>query len=182
MNSTSGILINAQNKTPEQLQADMLATQDKLKAKAVVEAEERLKLSQEGWVTIPVPVGEIDIEEIGGDGKSITTVIQPRYVNAYCRLKSKGDPSTMEFRLPLHPEIDAQYEIRNIPALNLIKRGQMSRNLADVETLLTEYSKCRYEEGFAIAKGFHADANDWREKAEAHLADIRYIVNGVTGE
>jgi hypothetical protein len=179
------MLMDAAKKTAEQLQADMLAAQEKLKAKMQSDLDDMDKLEREGWLTIPVPVGEQEIDEIFelSDGREETrTVTRPRYVNAYCRNKVKGDPSTMEFRMPLHPEIAAQYEVRNIPALNLIRKEQPSRNLDEVFAYIDQYAKCKYEEGVAIAKGYHADAHTSAGQAEMVMADIRYIISGDVGE
>ncbi len=183
------MLLEAAKKSPEQLQADMLAAQEKAKAKMEADLDAAQKLAQEGWLTIPVPVGEVEHELWDEDGGHLTdkkgnvvTEMRPRYVNAYCRVKAKGDPSTMEFKLPLHPEIAAQYEVRNIPALNLIRREQVSRDLKDLLPCIEQYSKLKYEEGVAIAKGYHADAHTCSGQAEMVMADIRYIINGETGE
>lgn len=181
------MLMEASKKTPEQLQADMLAAQEKMKAKMESDLNELDKMMREGWMTIPVPVGEQEIEVgDGGDQPDYEcvsrTVTRTRFVNAYCRLKIKGDPSTMEFRLPLHPEVAAQYEVRNIPALNLIRKDQMSRDLKDLQPLMVRYSMAKFNEGVALAKGYHADVKSQQEVAEAIWADILYVITGDTGE
>ncbi len=187
MNSNP-ILANAQQKSPEQLTQDILKTQEILQTKMEQETKERMELLTQGWIELPVPVGSEEVEVVTdndtGLGSETIVITKTKYAKTHMRHKIPGDPSSIEFRTPLPYQIAEQYEIRNIPSQMLILKSQSSRNLAELMDYIEKYAKLRYDEGIArgIPNNTQQNAQELSTLAELVLADIRYIIDGTTGE